>query len=64
MWIRLRCRMTELMMEDEGMSTVEYPNVCVYTRRVNIIRSTRKSPLKCSYRPLDHVQVPPSATFP
>lgn len=24
MWIRLRCRMTELMMEDEGMSTVEY----------------------------------------
>ncbi|NKY17999.1 DUF4244 domain-containing protein [Tsukamurella spumae] len=24
MWIRLRCRMTELMVEDEGMSTVEY----------------------------------------
>ena len=35
MWIRLRCRMTELMLEDDGMSTVEYAigTMCQATTR-------------------------------
>lgn len=35
MWIRLRCRMTELLLEDDGMSTVEYAigTMCQATTR-------------------------------
>lgn len=44
MWIRLRCRMTELMLEDDGMSTVEYAigTMCqATTRRIAQIQGVR-----------------------